>query len=388
MSFNTGSKGNGMQKLSILHVEASSNWDGQTIRILSELEGFQARGHAVALIAQPVSEIFKRAAGQEIPVEAVGMDRSNIPQTIWQVMRIIHNREVNIVHTHASSDHWIGAAAARLSRRRPIVIQTQHRIAPVKMAFVIRFLYEKFSDYVITSGENLKKQLIAKHSSLSDRIVSIPAGVDLTRFDPSRYDSVTIQDELGYTSGPRIAITGLFTNGKDFQDFVAAAAEVMKTIPEARFYIVETGLPVDVQRVREVLAQYRLQNEVFILGYREDIPQILSAMDLLIHCPSENSGLPQMVLQALAMGKPVVATKVGAIPEAVFDGVTGYLVSPRDVQNLADRVIDLLQDDLKRKAFGQAGRRLVKERYSLESMLDRLEQLYETLFVKRGRDAQ
>jgi glycosyltransferase involved in cell wall biosynthesis len=142
---------------------------------------------------------------------------------------------------------------------------------------------------------------------------------------------------------------------------------------------VGTGFPADVQRERAAIAKHGLQNEVFLLGYREDIPEILSAMDLLIHCSYANEGVPQAVLQAMSMERPVVATRVGAVSEAVRDGSSGYLVPPRDVQSLADGTIELLRDDLKRKAFGQAGRRVVKERYSLETMLDRVEQLYQTL---------
>lgn len=375
-----------MKKLSLLHIEASPGWDEQAIRIFAELEGFRARDHEVALVAQPTSEIFKRAVEREIPVEAVKMDRQDVPQAIWQMMRIIRKRQVDIVHTHTSRDSWIGVVAARLSGRRPVVIQTQHHTASIEKSFLRRLLYQKHSDHVITMGETLKKQLIAERFFPSNRIVSVPTGVDLTRFDPGRYDPEMMRNELGHTNGPRIAMTGVFTNGKDFQDFGASVAEILRAIPKARFYIIGTGFPQDVRRVRGTITHYGLQNEVFMLGYREDIPQVLSAMDLLIHCPSENSGLSQVILQALAMGKPVVAAKVGAIQEAVFDGVNGCLVLPRDLRALADRVIDLLQDDLKRKAFGQAGRRLVKERYSLEGMLDRIGQLYETLLANRRRE--
>jgi len=373
-----------MQKLSILHTEASPGWGGQMIRILTELEGFRARGHDVALVAQPTGEIFKRAAEREIPVEAVAMNRPDVPRAIWQAMRIIRQRRVDIVHTHTSRDSWIGGVAARLSRRKPIVIQMQYYAFPTKKGFVNRLMSQKLSDCVITTGETLRKQLVAEGYYPSDRIVSVPPGVDLTRFDPGRYDPEMIRNELGYTNGPLIAMTGAITNGNGLQNFIAAAAEVLNVIPGTRFYIVGDGLSADVRHVREVIAHYNLQNEIFMLGYREDMPQILSGVDLIIHCASENSGLSQIVLQALAMGKPVVAAKVGAIPEAVFDGISGYLVPPRDIRAVSDRVTDLLQDDLKRKAFGQAGRRLVKERYSLEGMLNRIEQLYEKLLATRN----
>jgi glycosyltransferase involved in cell wall biosynthesis len=376
-----------MKKLSILHTETSPDWDGQMIRILTELEGFQTRGHAVAFVAQPGSEIIKRAAERGIPVEAVNMNRPDVPRSIWQVMQILKKRQVDIVGTHASRDSWIAGIAARLSKWRPIVIKTRHHSAPVKKGFMSGLLYQRLSDYVVTTGEAIRKQLIAEHSFSADHIVSIPTGIDLQRFSPCRCDPETVRNELGCSKGPLIAIIGGFATWKGHEDFIAAAAEILKIIPEARFYIVGTGSPADVGRVRTAVTQYRLQNEVCMLGYREDIPEILSAMDLLVHCSYANEGLPQVVLQAMAMEKPVVATRVGAISEAVFDGVTGYLINSRNVQLMADRVIDLLQDDLKRKAFGQAGRRLVKERYSLEMMLDRLGELYEGLLAKRGRDA-
>ena len=235
-----------MQKRSILHIVANSNWDEQAIRILTELEGLQAMGHAVFLIAQHSSEIFKRAAEREIPVEAVRMDRSNVPRAIWQVIRIIRKRQADIVTTHTSRDHWIGAVAARLSRRQPIVIRMQHHAAAIEKGLMSRLLYQKLSDHVITTGEVLRKRLIAEQGFLPDRTVSIPIGVDPARFDPSRCDPEMMRNDLGYANCPRIAMTGVFSDGKDFQDFVAAAAEVLKTIPEARFYIVGTGLAEDV----------------------------------------------------------------------------------------------------------------------------------------------
>lgn len=370
-----------MKHFSILHTVTSSNWDEQAIRVLAELEGFRTRGCAVALVAQPTSEIFKRAVEREIPVEAVAMDRPNVPQAIWQIMRIIRKRQVDIVNTHASRDHLIGAVAARLSGRRPIVVKTKYHSALLEKGFMSRLLYQWLSDCVITMGEASRRQLIAKHHFLPERIVSIPTGVDLNLFDPNRYDPERTRSELGYSSGPLIGIIGAFMTWKGHEDFVAMAGEVLKTIPDARFYIVGTGVPKDVQHVRKAISHYGLQAEVFLLGYREDIPQILSAIDLLVHCSNPNEGIPQAVLQALAMEKPVVATKVEAIPEAVFDGINGYLVPPRDIRALSNRVGNLLQDDLKRKAFGQAGRRLVNERYSMEGMLDRIEKLYDGLLA-------
>lgn len=358
------------------------------IRILAELEGFQSRGHAVALAAQPQGEIFKRAIERGIPVETLSMNKPDAPRAVWRLMRIIKKRQVDVISTHTSRDSWIGGVAARLSSRRPIVIKTKHHSAPVRKGLMDRFLYQGLSDCVITTGEAIRKQLITEHNVSADHIVSIPTGIDLNRFNPNCCDSAMARDDLGYSNGPLIAMIGVLATWKGHEDFIAAAAEILKSIPETRFYIVGTGAPADVRRVRTAVTHCGLQNEVFMLGYREDIPQILSAMDLLVHCSHSNEGLPQAVLQAMAMKRPVVATTVGAIPEAVFDGVTGYLVYPRNVQLLADRAIELLQDDLRRKAFGQAGWRLVNERFSLQSMLDRLEKLYDTLLAKRNRTAE
>jgi len=119
-----------------------------------------------------------------------------------------------------------------------------------------------------------------------------------------------------------------------------------------------------------------------MLGHREDIPEIMASLDLLVHPSYANEGVPQSVLQALAMKKAVVASDTGAIKEVIVDGETGFLIRPKDPIMLSDRVIQLYKNPELRKRLGNEGRKLVEEEYSEEAMLDRIEELYHQLFQR------
>jgi glycosyltransferase involved in cell wall biosynthesis len=127
-----------------------------------------------------------------------------------------------------------------------------------------------------------------------------------------------------------------------------------------------------------------LGQRVVFTGFRRDVPALLSAVSVSV-LPSLSEGLSNVVLEAMAAGVPVVATSVGGTPEIVDDGVTGLLVPPRDAGALADAISSLLTDPARRQTIGEAGRRRVEERFSLEAMVLATEQLYERLLREAGQ---
>jgi glycosyltransferase involved in cell wall biosynthesis len=126
-----------------------------------------------------------------------------------------------------------------------------------------------------------------------------------------------------------------------------------------------------------------LGGAVFLLGHREDIPEVMAAMDVMVLPSRRDEGVPQVLGQALAMARPVVTTGVAGVTELVEDGVTGMVVLPEDSQALAGAVIALLRDPERAKAMGQAGARRVAEGYGLEAMLDRMEGIYQEVAAGR-----
>lgn len=134
------------------------------------------------------------------------------------------------------------------------------------------------------------------------------------------------------------------------------------------------------QHIKALIQNLALENRVFMLGHREDIPELLSSLDTLVHPSTANEGVPQDILQALAMKKPVIASDVGAIREVIMHGQTGILIPPREIQEIADRVVDLFKNPVLRERLGTEGQPMVRHSFSFERMLDRIEKLYAKLW--------
>jgi glycosyltransferase involved in cell wall biosynthesis len=156
----------------------------------------------------------------------------------------------------------------------------------------------------------------------------------------------------------------------------------LEEIPDARFVIVGDGPRAP--NIREYIDRLGLGAAVTMTGHRSDVAAVLASLDVFVLSSFGHEGVPQAVLQAMAMEVPVVATNVGSVFEVVRDGETGLLAPPLDPEALAARIVNVLQRDDLRRDLASAGRRLIEERYRLDAMLDRLDALYDDLVRRRG----
>lgn len=359
---------------SILHTEASLGWGGQEIRILEEAKGFKRRGHRVIIACQPESRLSKKAEETGIEVIRISMSRISCLSAFLKLRRIIEDFSIDILNTHSSRDSWLASIAGRISRRRPVIIRTRHLSTPISRGVLSRFLYERLPHRVITTGEEIRRQIVKDNGFDGSRIISIPTGVDINLFDPEKADGV-LRKELGIDKDtPVVGMVAVIRSWKGHEYFIDAAEKILALFPEVKFIIVGDGPRKDI--VKEYINRKGLQGSVIMTGHREDIPQAMASIDLLVLPSYANEGLPQAIAQAMSMEKAVVASKAGSIPEIVIDGKTGYLVRPRDPDALSERIVSLLKDKELRKEMGKAGRKLVASHLSLEAMLDRIENLY------------
>lgn len=360
--------------LTILHTESSLGWGGQEIRILQESLGMKARGHRVLIAASPKSLLLPRAekAGLEIiPIELA----PQYPWVFWQMVSILNKKEIDILNTHSSSDSWVSILAAQISARKPLIMRTRHLSTPISKNLWSRLIYDVLPDAVITTGEEIRRQMIIENNFDGDKIFSIPTGVDLAKFDPEK-----IKPSL-FPKGWTVGMVGVLRSWKGHQYFLRAVPLILEEIPEAQFYIVGDGPQLN--NIKKTIEELKLQDKVFLLGQREDVPEILASLDILVHPSYGHEGVPQTILQALAMRKPVVATRVGSIPEVIIERRTGILIPPRDAEKIAEGVIEIYKNSELRQTLMRNGREYIKERYSHKLMLDRLEDLYGDLLSGR-----
>ena len=361
--------------MKILIAESSTAMGGQELAVLLHAEGLRKRGHDVRLILEPGSSICRKAVEQGLPVEPVAMSRLRYPTAIASFGRLMARDRPALLHVNSSRDSWIGGLAARFVTPRVKVVRSRHISTPLNKSVATRLLYRRLMDFVIvTGGELTRRGLIERDGLEPDRVAAFPIGIDVGEFKPGRPDR-DLRLELGLAPGHRlVGLISYLRSYKGHEYFIEAAARVLPREKDVTFLIVGEGP--EEGRLRARAASLGLADQVQLLGFREDLLSVFRSLDLFVIPSVEGDTIPQVLMQALAMGLPVVSTTVGSIPDVVQDGKTGFVVPPRNAGALAERILTLLADAGLRTEMGRRGRALVEQEYSLDRMLDRLEEVY------------
>lgn len=299
--------------------------------------------------------------------------------------RYLRRHAVEIVHTYNFYPNVFAIPAARLAGT-PVVIasirDTGAYLTPMKQR-VQKFAC-RFADCVVANAEAVRQWLIDQGYDES-RITVIRNGVDMRRFAVPG-DGPRIRAELGVPPrAPLVAVVSRLSRTKGLEDFLEAAADVARAVPEARFLVVGEGTFKESGYQRDLAARANrlgLGDRVVFTGLRLDVPELLSEVAVSV-LPSLSEGLSNTLLESLAAGVPTVATRVGGNSEAVEDGVTGLLVPPRQPGALARAVRRLLQDQELAGRFGVAARQRAVKHFSFERMIRETEDLYVRLLESK-----
>lgn len=361
------------ERLVILHTESSTGWGGQEIRILTEAAGLRERGHDVAILCQPHSALAARAREAGLPLLLDRMPFALDPRTIFRMVGRFRRWRPQVVITHSSVDSWCAGVAARVLRIP--VVRMRHLSVPIGQHPASRFVYRSLCDVVITTGEAIRDLLVSEVGLPPDKVLSIPTGVDIARFDPRKASGCKVRDTLGIPpDAPVAGMVAVLRDWKGHRIFLDAMVEVRRRIPSVRALIVGEGPQRrNIERRRRELG---LEGVVILTGHREDLPDVLASMDVVVSASTGAEGIPQALLQALAMERPVIATAVGAIPEIIRDGETGRLVAPRDPVQLGEAIAAVLGDPAAAHPQAVAGARLVRQRWNIGRMLEAVERVY------------
>ena len=365
------------KKPNILHTENSNGWGGQEMRILMEAEELSKKGYKVLLACCSKGGLMKHAEKKGIRTFPVGIRNYFDLLAIYKIYRLIKKEKIDIVNTHSSKDSWVASFSTRLiSKKRPVLIRTRHLSVPIS-THLFNFIYQ-MPNMIITTCESTRKELININQIKEDQIISIPTGAVLEKYNLHEDSSDGLKKSLGIDEkSPIISKIAVLRSWKRHDTFLEAAKRVVMEIPEAKFLIVGEGP--QRENIEQRIKDLGLAGNVIMTGYREDVPQILALSDMSVLVSGSAEGVPQIVVQSLAMRKPVVGTNVGGIPELILDGKTGILIEPNNPKVLAEKILLLLKDKDYAKQLGEAGRKLVEEKFSCKNMLKQLEELYQKL---------
>jgi glycosyltransferase involved in cell wall biosynthesis len=307
---------------------------------------------------------------------------------LWEVLRLIRRERVALVHTHTSKAGFVGRLAAWLARV-PIVVHTPHGhifygyYGPVATSVFVALerLAARLTDRIIVLTERGVEEHLARGIGRREQFSVIPSGVDLEAVRQRAPAYEAARGRLGVDPETRLVVgLGRLVPVKGFQVLVRALPLILAVVPSARLLLVGDG-PLHADLVAEAQA-LGVGDRLEMAGAQLDPVPFLAAADLVV-VPSLNEGMGRVLVEAMALARPVVATRVGGIPAVVVEGETGSLVPPGDPPTLARAVSELLKDHGLRQRMGEAGRRRA-EQFSLAVMESRLLDLYRGLCAEKG----
>lgn len=347
-----------------LHIDTARTWRGGQNQVLLTVLGLRALGHRTMLVAHPAGELRQRAReGLELlPLTPrTEMDLS----AAWRLARVIAQERPDIVHAHDPHGLAMAALARSMSTRAdvPPLVAARRVDFHLRGNALSRWKYRQVTCFVCAS-EFIRRMLIGDGVA-AHRTVTVHEGID-----PGRADAAPAADlhaEFWLPHGaPIVGNVAALVPHKGQRHLIDAAALVVRQVPDARFVIAGEG------ELRASLEQQirhlHLERHVILAGFRPDVLSVHKAFDVFV-MSSVTEGLGTSLLDAMACGKPVVATQTGGIPEVVVDGQTGVLVPPRDHESLARAIVALLRDERAQQVMGAGGLQRVRERFSADRMV-------------------
>jgi glycosyltransferase involved in cell wall biosynthesis len=354
-----------------LHVDTARSWRGGQNQVLLTVNGLREIGQRAALVAHPDGELRRRASeGLElIPIAP----RTEVDLTAaWRLSRVVRKLRPDVVHAH--DPHGVAMAALALSfaggAPAPVLVASRRVDFHLKGNSLSRWKYRQV-DCFITASEAIRQMLVADGIP-SSRTVTVHEGIDVEHAEAAARVNLHEAFWLPHHA-PIVGNVAALVPHKGQRYLVDAAHLVVQEVPDARFVILGEG------ELREHLErqvrEYRLEKHVLLPGFRTDVLGCIKGFDLFV-MSSVTEGLGTSLLDAMACGKPVVATDAGGIPEVVDQGVTGTLVPARDPRTMATAIVELLSDESRRRAMGEAGLARVKARFTVERMVAATAKVY------------
>jgi len=354
---------------------------------LSLAAGLRERGHDAEIAC-----VFEEGRlGDEIRLKGIPLESLNLSKgwglvnlfKIWQWLR---GKRIDVLHTYLFGFDFFGIFPARLLKV-PLIVSSRREIAlwqKGKHLLLVK-LGNLFVDRIICCSKAVREWVNKKEKVALQKTCVIRNGVDLSRFQSASDSSkkAEIRKEFGIPlESPLIGTVANLSVEKGYPYLIEAAGIVLREKPEARFLFVGGGPLLEEMKQRAKTDPN--SGKIIFTGHRSDIPDLMAAMDVFV-LSSLIEGFPNVLLEAMAMGKPVVATETGGIPELIRSGTDGILVPPQNGESLAKAILSYLNNSGMAKNYGENAKNKIAREFSLERMLNQYEEFYQSLLVEKKK---
>jgi glycosyltransferase involved in cell wall biosynthesis len=338
----------------------------------------EAFDYQVVYLLKKMNDLAPEFEKHGIPVSCLNMEKAYDLRVIFKLAKLLRERKIDILHTHLPYAGIVGRPAAVLAGVKTI-ISTEHGLMGsyhplTRLGSVLTY---PLNNATIGVSQAVANSILKYKMTRPKSIHVVHNAIDIKDRNIIQTDPESVKKSL------RIEGTGLIVGTvshirpeKGHQYLVEAARLVLDKRPEVRFVVVgrETTKN-DLLRLEEQAQRLGIRDRIIFTGFRPDALQIMNTFDVFV-LPSLWEAFGIVLLEAMNLGKPLVATNVDGIPEVIDDGVNGFMVPPRDPEKMAARILDLLNDDALRNRMGEQGRKKVRENFGIERMVKQVEQVY------------
>lgn len=303
-----------------------------------------------------------------------------------KLYRLFRHLRPDIVHTHTSKAGVLGRWAAFFAGV-PRIIHTPHGhvfwgyFGKIRTRFyiLVERLTTMFTDWIVALTDKEGADYIRYKVAPAEKVITIHSGVDLEKMGTTSVHSEKVRSALEIGENQVVVGTiGRLTSIKGHKYLVEAAQKIVASVSQVVFLIVGDGSLR--KALEDQVKQLSLSSYFRFTGWRPDIPEMLSIMDIFV-LPSLNEGMGRVLVEAMAVGKPVVGSNVGGIPTLISHGQNGLVVMPRDAEDLARALTELIKDQSLRERFGNSGRTMAKA-FGVKAMVDKIEMLYQQVGIR------
>ncbi|KHE92950.1 MAG: glycosyltransferase family 4 protein [Candidatus Scalindua rubra] len=380
-------------KHNLLYVFDNMEFGGGERVFAQIINRLSSKKYKIIVACLPTGAFIKKIEGSGAQIKSVDMRNRFNPGVIWQLSSLIKREGVDIVHSQGARADFFARVAAKLAGA-PVVVSTVPMpvkgfdVSPIRKLIYTAFnrFSERFVDRFMVVSDALEKMMIEQHKIDPQRVVKIYNGIEKEEYCISDEEIMLGRLKFRMESGlgedvPVIGVIGRLVWQKGFEYFIEAIPEVLKKFKEARFLLVGVGELKDVLEAK--CKRLKLGDKIIFTGFRNDIKDILASIDVFV-MPSLLEGLPMILLETMAMAKPIVATDIDGIKEVLYNGEMGLLVPPKDPKALSGAIVDMLVHRDKAYQMGMAARKIVKGKFEVDIMVQKVEDVYEELLQLRS----
>ena len=310
---------------------------------------------------------------------------ARLPRSVLTLVKIIRREGIDVLHTQKINS-LDGVIAARLTGIASVQSIHENPAPPLWLWQLLSSIIYALNDQIIVSCDETSRQVPALNPSRR-KISKIHNGIDLTAFQDQGVSSLRVEFGIPDTAKV-VGVVSRLAPSKGIEYFLQAIPQILALHSDVYFMVVgdtTTGSPSELdynQSLHSLVRDLGVASQVIFTGTRQDIVAVLQAIDIFVH-PAKADILPVVIMQAMAMARPVVATHVGGIPEEVDDRVTGILVPPGDSLALAEAIMRLLESPDLRQSMGRAGKRRCEQHFSISQYVQEIQRVYHQILLNK-----